>query len=200
MRRSAPLIVLVASILVAVGPLAAQDAAEAPPSSSLLTPNGGLIVWTLVIFLILFVILAKFAFGPITEQVRQREQALADALESAKRDRAEAAKLLEEQRALLVSSRDEGQKLIADARGVSEQMRQDIVTQAHAQQTDILNRTREEIRNERDKAIAELRREAIDLAILGASRVIEKNLDDATNRELVERFLASVTPSDGPRR
>jgi len=199
MRHVRPLIALLASILVVAGPLAAQDATEpAPPS--LLTPNGGLMVWTLFIFLVLFFVLAKFAFGPITEQVRQREQALADQLESAKRDREEAAKLLEEQRALLVSSRDEGQKLIADARGVSEQMRQEIVSQAHAQQTDILNRTREEIRNERDKAIAELRREAVDLAILGASRVIEKNLDDATNRALVERFLASVTPSDGPRR
>jgi F-type H+-transporting ATPase subunit b len=172
---------------------------DANASQNILTPNGGLMVWTLVIFLILLFVLGKFAFGPITEQVRKREQALTDALEQAKKDREEAAKLLADERRQLDASRDEGQKLIAEARSAADRTRQDIVNQAHAQQQEILNRTRDEIRSERDKAIAELRREAIDLAIAGASKVIEKNLDDRTNRELVERFLASVnTPSNTP--
>jgi F-type H+-transporting ATPase subunit b len=165
---------------------------EPKASSNILTPNGGLMVWTLVIFLILLFVLGKWAFGPITEQVRKREQALTDALEGAKRDREEAAKLLAEQRKQLEAARDEGQKLIAEARSAADKSRQDIVNQAREQQQEILNRTRDEIRAERDKAIAELRREAVDLAILGASKVIEKNLDDRTNRELVEKFLASV--------
>jgi F-type H+-transporting ATPase subunit b len=169
---------------------------EPNASANILTPNGGLMVWTLVIFVILLWVLGRYAFGPITEQVRKREQALTDALESAKRDREEAAKLLEEQRRQLEAARDEGQKLIGEARNAAERSRQDLVNQAHAQQQDILNRTRDEIRAERDKAIAALRREAVDLAILGATKVIEKNLDDRTNRELVERFLASVeTPA-----
>jgi len=171
---------------------------EPSASANILTPNGGLMVWTLVIFIVLLIVLGKFAFGPITEQVRKREQALTDALASAKHDREEAATLLAEQRKQLEAARDEGQKLIADARTAADRSRQDLVNQAHAQQTEILHRTKEEIRGERDKAIAELRREAVDLAILGAGKVIEKNLDDRTNRELVEKFLASV-PAAGSR-
>jgi F-type H+-transporting ATPase subunit b len=188
MRR---LMSLCALLAVSAAPLAAQS--EPSGSSNILTPNGGLMVWTLVIFLILLFVLGKYAFGPITEQVRKREQALTDALESAKHDREEAAKLLAEQRRQLEAARDEGQKLIAEARGAADRSRQELVNQARAQQAEILERTREEIRAERDKAIAALRREAVDLAILGASKVIEKNLDDRTNRELVEKFLASVS-------
>jgi F-type H+-transporting ATPase subunit b len=187
--------------LVAVMPVVATILqGESGASGSILTPNGGLMVWTLVIFVVLFVVLSKFAFGPITEQVRKREHALEEALAEAKRDREEAAKLIAEQRRQLDAARDEGQKLIADARGAAEKSRQDLVQQAHEQQQEILNRTREEIRAERDKAIAELRREAVDLAIVGAGKVIEKNLDDRTNRELVERFLASVDTPDRARR
>jgi F-type H+-transporting ATPase subunit b len=188
MRR---LMSLCALLAVSAAPLAAQT--EPSASSNILTPNGGLMVWTLVIFLILLFVLGKYAFGPITEQVRKREQALTDALESAKHDREEAATLLAEQRRQLEAARDEGQKLIAEARGAADRSRQELVNQARAQQAEILERTREEIRAERDKAIAQLRREAVDLAIVGASKVIEKNLDDRTNRELVEKFLASVS-------
>jgi F-type H+-transporting ATPase subunit b len=192
------------SSVVAVVPTIAAIAAilqgEHPASGNILTPSGGLMVWTLVIFLILLFVLSKFAFGPITEQVRKREHALEEALAEAKRDREEAGKLLAEQRKQLEAARDEGQKLIADARGAAEQSRQDIVQQAHTQQQEILDRTRDDIRAERDKAIAELRREAVDLAIVGASKVIEKNLDDRTNRELVERFLESVNTPEHARR
>jgi F-type H+-transporting ATPase subunit b len=187
--------------LVAVMPVVATILqGESGASGNILTPNGGLMVWTVVIFAVLFVVLSKFAFGPITEQVRKREHALEEALAEAKRDREEAAKLIAEQRRQLDAARDEGQKLIADARGAAEKSRQEIAQQAHEQQQEILNRTREEIRAERDKAIAELRREAVDLAIVGAGKVIEKNLDDRTNRELVERFLASVDTPDHARR
>lgn len=185
-----------ASALLVAAPLAAQeqgaDAAQhAPPS--LLTPTGGLMFWTVCIFLIMLFLLGRYAFGPITAAVREREQALADALAQAKKDREEAGALLAQQREQLDASRAEGQKLIAAARGAAEQSRQDLVEQAHAQQREIIDRTREEIRLERDKAIAELRQQAVDLAILGAGKVIEKNLDDRTNRELVEKFLSSVT-------
>jgi F-type H+-transporting ATPase subunit b len=63
---------------------------------------------------------------------------------------------------------------------------------ARAQQQEILERAKQEISRERDDAIADLRREAIDLAILGASKVIEKNLDDKSNRDLIEKFLTSL--------
>jgi F-type H+-transporting ATPase subunit b len=151
--------------------------------------------WTLIIFVVLLVVLAKFAFGPITASVEAREKALEDAIEAAKRDREEAAQLLAQHRAALDASRGEGQKLIADAREAAERVRAELVEKAHAEQAAMLGRARAEIESEKEKAISELRREAVELAIVGAEKVIEKNLDDASNRQLVERFLASVTPA-----
>ncbi len=161
---------------------------------SLLDPNYGLMFWTLIIFVVLAFILSKYAFGPITKSVEAREQALEDAINAAKRDREEAARLLAEHRAQLDAARGEAQKLIADARVAADRVRAELIEQAHAEQANMLARARQEIETQKTKAIAELRREAVNLAIAGASKVIERNLDQASNRELVEKFLASVSP------
>jgi F-type H+-transporting ATPase subunit b len=182
---------LVISVL-AAAPALAQEEAGRP---DLLSPSTGLMAWTLIIFIVLAFILSRFAFGPITAAVRAREQALEDAINGAKRDREEAARLLAEHRAALDASRGEAQKLIADARVAAERVRAELVEQAHAEQTSMLTRARQEIESEKARAIGELRREAVDLAIAGAGKVIDRNLDQAANRQLVESFLASVTPT-----
>jgi F-type H+-transporting ATPase subunit b len=169
--------------------------AEEEVKKSLLEPSYGLMVWTLLIFVLLAFILSRYAFGPITASVRAREQALEDALNAAKRDREDAARYLAEQRAALDASRGEAQKIIVDARAAAERVRAELVEQAHAEQTNMLDRARKEIQAEKAGAIAQLRREAVDLAIAGAGRVIDRNLDQAGNRQLVESFLASVTPA-----
>ena len=175
--------------------LTATPALAEPANTNLLDPNYGLMVWTLVVFIGLFLILKFFAFGPILKSVEAREQALEDAINAAKHDREEAARLLAEHRANLDASRGEAQKLIADARVAAERVRAELVEQAHAEQASMLARARQEIESEKTRAIAELRREAVELAIAGASKVIEKNLDKDSNRKLVETFLASVTPA-----
>ena len=182
LRRSLALLVISAT------PAAAEEVKK-----SLLEPSYGLMVWTLVIFVILVVILSKYAFGPITAAVVAREKALEDAINAAKRDREEAASLLAEHRVKLDALHGEGQKIVADARIAAERVRAELVEQAHAEQASMLARARQEIESQKVRAIAELRREAVDLAIAGASKVIEKNLDSTSNRQLVESFLASVT-------
>jgi len=181
--------------LVLVALTATPAFAADPEPRGLLEPNLGLMVWTLIIFVALAIILAKAAFPKILAAVEAREQALEDAIESAKRDREEAARTLAEHKAALDASRGEAQKIIVDARAAAERVRSDLVEQAHAEQTSMLARARQEIESEKAKAILALRKEAVDLAIAGASKVIEKNLDQQGNRELVEKFLASVTPS-----
>ncbi len=170
-----------------------QGAGEVP--AGLLSPNGGVMVWTLVIFIFLLVVLSKYAFKPITKAVEDRERSLAEAIEAAQRDRDASARMLQDQRDQIESARDEAQKIIADARTAAEQVRGTMIEHAHSETTDLLDRARREIIAERDRAIADLRLEAIDLAIAGASRVIGKNMDDQSNRELVESFLASIPNS-----
>jgi F-type H+-transporting ATPase subunit b len=170
---------------------------EGPPN--LLAPNPGLMVWTLVIFVLLLIVLSKFAFKPLFAAVEAREKALEDAIEGAKRDRAEAESLLAQQRAHLETSRTEAQAIIAESRATAEKMRTDLLAQTKHQQEEMIEQARRSIDGEKAAAIADLRREAIDLAIAGASRVIEKNLDAASNRQIVESFLSSLESSKGSR-
>ena len=162
------------------------------PSGDLLSPAGGLMFWTLVIFLILFAILGKLVFPKITAAVEAREKALEEAIEGAKRDREEAARILAEQQKGIEAARVEAQKIIVEGRQAGEKVRATMIEETHQQQQAMLERARREIEMEKEKAIAELRREAIELAIAGASKVIEKNLDDQSNRKIVESFLASI--------
>jgi F-type H+-transporting ATPase subunit b len=168
-------------------------------SSNLLDPNFGLMFWTLVVFALLFTVLAKFAFKPIFAAVEAREKALEDAIEGAKRDRAATEQALAEQRAQLEAARTEAQKIIADSRVTAEKMRGDLLAQTKQQQEEMLEQARRVIAGEQAAAISALRREAIDLAIAGASRVIEQNLDSAGNRQIVENFLASLDGAKGVR-
>jgi F-type H+-transporting ATPase subunit b len=157
-------------------------------------PDTGLMVWTLIIFVILMFVLSRYAFGPITAAVQAREKALEDAIEGAKRDREAAAKLLQEHQEAIDAARGEAQKIIAEGRAVGEKMRSDMLEQTRKEQQDMLERARREIESEKDKAIMQLRREAVDLALAGASKVIEQNLESQKNRQLVESYLASIGP------
>jgi F-type H+-transporting ATPase subunit b len=168
---------------------AAQEAGE---RVNILAPKAGLMIWTLLIFALLYFVLRRYAFPAITAAVEAREKALNDAIEGAKRDRDAAALLLTEQRAQIEAARTEAQRFIADGRAAGEKIRLDMIEQTRQQQQELIDRARRDIEGERDRAIAELRREAVELAIAGAGKVIEKNLDDQSNRRLVEGFLASI--------
>ena len=183
--------------LIQHGPAAA--AGEATAKVNLLSPSGGLMFWTLVIFLILFAILGKLVLPKILAAVEAREKALEDAIEGAKRDREEAARMLAEQQRQIEAARGEAQKLIVEGRQVGEKLRADMIEETQQQQQAMLERARREIESEKERAISEMRREAIELAIAGASKVIEKNLDDQSNRKIVESFLSSIPVTETKR-
>ena len=174
-----------------------QDDHAAPAGGGLLSPSAGLMFWTLLIFIVLMVILSKYAFGPITAAVEAREKALEDAILAAKRDREEAMKLLEAQRQQIEGARNDAQRLIAEGRAAGEKLRAEMMEETRMQQQDLIERARRDIGAEKTRAIRELRAEAVELAIRGAERVIDKNLDDASNRQLVESFLTSLDKKAG---
>jgi F-type H+-transporting ATPase subunit b len=186
------------ALTLSAAPALASEPAEAGPVN-MLEPKAGLMFWTLIIFVILLFVLSKFAFKPLFAAVEAREKALEDALEGAKRDRAEAAQLLAQHTTQLEAGRAEAQKFIADGRAVAEKMRSDMLAQTKAQQEEMIEQARRVIEGEKSAAIASLRNEAVDLAIAGASRVIEQNLDSANNRRIVETFLTSLDGAKGVR-
>lgn len=189
MRASLSALALLAAAAI---PALASSGAEAAAKPGLLDPHLGLMTWTIIVFVLLMIGLKTFAFGPILEAVSGREQAIRDAIAAAERDRAEAAKLIAEQKAAIEAARGEAQRYIAEGRATAEQMRNELLDQARKQQAELIDNAHKSIEAEKAKAIADLRREAVDLALAGAGKLIGQKLDAAADRQMVEQYLASL--------
>ena len=156
------------------------------------TINPGLIIWTLVVFGILLFILWRKGLPVLVKSVEERERRIQKQLEDAERANAEAQRLLEEHKKQIAAARSEAQEILAKAKTVSQKERETLLAKAREEYDALLNRARKDIDAEREKAIQALRREAVDLSIAAASRVIEANLDTDANRKLVTDFLESL--------
>jgi len=156
------------------------------------TINPGLIIWTLVVFGILLVLLWRFAFPSIVKSVEERERRIQKQLEDAEKANAEAQRLLEEHKKQIAAARSEAQEILGKAKTVSQKERETLLAKAREEYDALLARARKDIDAETAKAIQALRREAVELSIAAASRVIEANLDNEVNRRLVTEFLESI--------
>lgn len=170
----------------------APAAAEHAESPNVFALTASVSFWTVIIFLILLFVLAKFAFPPILGYAAAREKRIQEAIDEAARQRAETEKLLEEQRALLVSARTEAQGIISEAQKNAERVRREVLDKAKAEQEELLTRAKREIEDERVRAVDALRREAVDLAVAAASKLVEKRLDTQEDRRIVTEFLSHV--------
>ena len=156
------------------------------------SPTLGLFIWTFVVFIPFLFLLSKFVFPMIVKATADREAAITQQLADAERMHGEAKAALEEQRQLLAGARGEAQALMAEARGASERERAASVEKTKVEQQEMLERARREIVAEKERAVAELRREAVDLAIAAAGKVIGQRLDANADRKLVEEYLGQI--------
>jgi F-type H+-transporting ATPase subunit b len=154
--------------------------------------NGGVIIWTVVIFVILLGLLYRLGYPALLKMVEERERRIQKQLEDAEKANAEAQRLLEEHKKQIAAARNEAQEILAKAKTVSQKERETLLAKAREEYDALLSRARKDIEAEKDKAILALRREAVELSIAAASRVIEANLDTDANRKLVTEFLESL--------
>ncbi|HEX9704525.1 MAG TPA: F0F1 ATP synthase subunit B [Gemmatimonadales bacterium] len=154
--------------------------------------NTGVIFWTLIVFGLLLFLLWRYAWPGILRTVEEREQRIQRQLEEAEKNRAEAARLLEEHKRLLAGGRAEAQDLIAKAKHVAEKERETLLARTRQEQEELLARARRDIDEEKQKALLALRKEAVDLAMAAAAKLIEVKLDSEADRRLVEEYLASL--------
>ena len=166
-------------------------AAEAGPASPF-EVNFGLFFWTWVVFAILLFLLWKFAWPQILEATVAREQKIKAQLADAERLNNEATAKLEEATRQHTEARNTAQQLLAEAKAAVEKERGSAVEKIKADQDALLERTRRDIAAERDKAIADLRREAVDLALSAAAKVIGQRLDSEADKKIVLDYLAKV--------
>ena len=169
-----------------------ETAQQAEHVASPFDINGGVIIWTVVIFVILLALLWRLGYPALLRMVEERERRIQRQLDEAEKANAEAQRLLEEHRKQIAAARNEAQDILAKAKAVSQKERETLLAKAREEYDALLGRARKDIETEKDKAILALRREAVDLSIAAASRVIDANLDTDANRKLVTDFLESL--------
>ena len=165
---------------------------SASSGSFLITPNVGLMIWTLLLFGISLYVLAKVAFPRITEALDRRQHAIEDSIDHAERIRAEADDLLEQYRERLKESRQQAEDIVARARKSAEARENEAVEQAKARRDQLMEQTRKEIETETRRAIEDIRREVADLTVMATEKVTRKTLSEEDQRRLVEDALGEL--------
>ena len=175
-----------------LGMLAAVLAAEAEGGGGPFSVNPGVMIWTWIIFLVFLFFFRKTFWVTIVSRAEEREKTIAAQLAEAETMNAEAKLLVESQRKATAESRNAAQSLLAEAKAVVEKERAQGLEKAKLEQAALMDRARRDIAAERDKAIADLRREAVELALGAASKVIGQRLDGDADRKIVLDYLAKV--------
>ena len=154
--------------------------------------NFALSFWTFVTFLLLIVVLGKFAWGPILQMIETREKTIADAIESAKRERAEAEKARADMMAALERAREESAQMVRKNQQEVAAAKAELMAAAKKESEELLAAARKTISEEKRQAIAELRGQAVDIAIEAATRLVQMNMDEGKQKQLVEEYLAQL--------
>ena len=161
-------------------------------AAGLLDLNPGLTLWTGLTFLALILVLAKFAFGPIVRMLDERERTIREAIEQAKKERAEAEKLVAETRESLHKAQREAADLAKRSQAEVEALRQELTARARKEADELVASARAQIQEERSKAVGELRAQVADMAIEVARRLIPQAVDEKTHRALVEEYVKQL--------
>jgi F-type H+-transporting ATPase subunit b len=164
----------------------------------LLDPQPGLSFWFLLTFIIVAVVLKWKVWGPLSDAISSREKAIQDSVDSAKKEREQAEKLLSEQQTLVTEARREAGEMVRKSHAEVEKAKEQLFAQARTEAEALLKDARKAIEEEKRKALFEIRTVAVDLAISAASKLVAQKLDDGSHRALAEEFIAGVQ-SDGTR-
>ena len=177
---------------------ASAYAAEGGNSSSLLIqPQFGTIFWTVVTFIALTVFLRLVAWKPLLRAIEERERAIRESIEQARRDRDEAATMIEQHRQILSQARQERLEAVDAGRKDAERLKAEILEEARRQREHTLKQTQSQIETALRQAQGEIRAAAADLAVRAASKLVASSLDETAQRRLVEEYLADLEREGG---
>jgi F-type H+-transporting ATPase subunit b len=158
----------------------------------LLSINAGLVIWTWVLFLLTLGVLSWKAFPAIAKGLETRQSNIQSAIDSARDDRAEARRLLDEHQRQLDHARRESKDILQQGREAGERLREEILAQARRENEEMLERARRELQREKEDLLVSVRREAVDLSLRAAEKLVRQSLDDDANRRLVRDYIAEI--------
>src|SRR5713101_3668890 len=152
--------------------------------SSLITPDPGTIVWTVVTFVILAFLLGRFAWKPLLLLLEERERTIRDSLEESRKARAEAEEVLRRNQEILAGARRESAAILEQGKREVESLKSEILAQARKEAQELVEQGKRQVQYEQKQAMEQLRSQVADLAIRAAERLIVRSLDDTKHREL----------------
>ncbi|MDX6634537.1 MAG: F-type H+-transporting ATPase subunit b [Solirubrobacterales bacterium] len=177
-----------------IAPLAAEAAEHGEESggSFLVSPGLGLMIWTLVLFLITMWVLSKVAFPKIQEALDKRAKTIAESIDAAERQRKESDELLSEYRARLAEAREQADDIMARARKAAETAEAEATVAGKEKREELVEAAKRDIEAETRRSLDQIRQEVADLTVLATERVTRKSLTDEDQKRLVEEALSEV--------
>ncbi len=154
--------------------------------------NPGLIIWTIITFIIVLLILRAAAWKPLLAALTAREEQIRSSLQHAEQAQQQAQRLLEENRQQLAAAEEQSQRIIREGRNLGERLKAEIMEKANASSRHMIEQAKEEIKREKEAALVQLRGEVADLAITAAGKILDANLDTAKQRQLVDAAIKDL--------
>ena len=169
-------------------------------AADLLSANQGLVVWLAIVFGALLWLLRRYAWGPITSALEERENTIAESIGRAEAALADSRRLQESNKQARREAEQKAQLLMRQAREEAGQLRDAELQRIREEIADMRTQAQEQIARDKDSALQALRSEVADLAIIAAEKILRENLDAGYNRKLVTRFMDEFadTPGSGP--
>jgi F-type H+-transporting ATPase subunit b len=161
-------------------------------SNALIKVTPGLMIWTIVCFLICLFVLKRYAFGPIQKMIDERRERIQRALEEADEARDEARNLLEEHRKLISQARGEAEGILAEARQVGQAMQARVKQETEEDRQRRLDETKRQIEAETRRALEQIRAEVADLSLIAAEKVTRRSLRDDDQRRLIDEAIGEL--------
>lgn len=158
----------------------------------MLNVQSGLIIWTIITFVLLVLVLSKVAWKPLLQALHSRENGIREALREADEARKEAEKVLAENRQAIAKANEETARLLREGRELADQMKNDIMARAHESAKHAVEQAKDEIQRERDAALVQLRNQVADLAIKAAEKILDESLDAARQKKIVDKVLLKL--------
>ena len=161
----------------------------------LVQPDPGLFIWTILTFLGLLFALKKLAWGPLLEALETRQNAIRKSLDDAQQAKNELERLNAESARIIQQARVDAEGIVSQGRVDGERLREEIRTKARTEADNIVKNAERQIQLETSRALEQIRREAVDLSVMIASKIIQRNLTKEDNERLIDEALKQVQSS-----
>jgi F-type H+-transporting ATPase subunit b len=165
---------------------------EVHEKPSLLSVNPGLIIWTIVVFVLFLILLRKFAWGPLIKALNNREDTIKNALENAEKQNKDTAELIEQNKKIIAEANMQASKILNDARELSTKIKDEIVSKAHEESNRNIQKAKEQIESMKETALEQMKDDITDIAFKAAEKILSKNLDKSKQMDIIDEFMNKI--------